>query len=1243
MFDIFAGKDPQRALKRAYELIKEGKSAQAIKVLEDNLTEGEESFELYLELARLYYETEQRDSAVEILRTCQSIVPSRTDEIIALLSDFFYRHPTIDAGDFLLQLFTAQEQYEEIFKVLRAFNDREVRLLINKYDKLKQAIAGKKVLTKKDIENIIITTTIDFIFREPKSAIESIAQIIEVEEFQKMILNWAKVLSRERFNDPYAGFLLLKLQLATGNFEEAINQAHRCYEKFPDFLDLLVDILSPIQPPKEFESDFSELLTELYVKKGDLESSLARLKAILQKDPKRVDEVIKTFRELQRINPKSLKVLYALGDTLLAHGRVSLAISELEKIMEIDPTQTEQVENRYKQAFEKEQNNPLVIQGLVNFYLRQNRFDNAVSIIERAYNFDRGLIDEYVLNLTPILEKNPDNLKGLYLLGLCYAHKGEDENAIVIIEELMARNNFEMVEKMLKEILRIKPDDFNYLNLAARNLINLKRVEEAFSILNPHLGEELSKTITFVPTLDAIINLKPEFSTEVINFYLKHQNEEPEIFNIALARAYAFIGDYEKSVNNFDECIANDDLKDTAKRALIEVIRDRPKAVPLLLSAARIFMKEGEVEIATQFFKTAQSIDPNAFFKIIDEFYDTLKAFPKDRETRILLIDTFFNRKLYDRVIEEAKKGIEVFGNEAQYFNLRLGQALIEKGSLTDGVRPLMLALDGEKDYSKDVLEYLNKILTIDKSNVPAHFARGRALARSKQIDEAVEEYLLTARIVPARAEYVLEELKNLSSRAVANPKVLYAMGSIEVMLKRYDDGTKHLLQSCELDNSLVKRTLPIFEKLIIEKPTPFLEFLLARLYYLANLKNSAIKYYIAAQEHDKKFLEPAISEMKKICAELPQDIESRKGLAQIYFNYNNLEDALSLTEEIYQLNPDEDVWIKSFISNILTKNSTHIPSYYFLSFLFLQEKDYSKALDVFKKLLEIAPGEVPEVIKRLSEYKENDPGVMYYLGVLYKNIGDFKNTLDLFENLFGRDKNYADLIIGELKEILIKNAQLGEAYLLLGKIFTYQKNYDATLNAYSNVGKLIPQKWEELALKKGQIYFEKGEIEKAMEIYNGLLEETKDRKAVYKIIKKTKDEYLKENLEKIKGESEEERLMRANIHLQLNRVTDAEKELNFVPQDEKIKKNFLILTAQICLRKKAPIDALEIMRSLPVDEDTALLFADIYEAIGSYEAAAAVLRQIGGDRMKKGIEKYEKLAQEKRLFKGRYFIEGRL
>lgn len=1243
MFDIFATRDPQKAVQRANEYLRENRPDAAIKTLEENLVENENALDLHLMLARLYIDTDDRGRAIDLIKRAQTFAPARTDEIIGALSELFYRRASIDSGDLLIQMHVARGEYDEITKVLRALSEREIKLMITRYEKLRQFIAEKKVLARKDVDTLFILASIYIFTKDSKAGVAIIEPLVEVGTFSKPLLAWARAMTRENYNDPYVALVLLRVQAADKEYEEVLNNLPRIIEKFPDFVDPVIEFITQLRPPQELEANFSQILTELHIKKGDLSSSVNMLKGLLRKNPAKADEVLKGLRELQRSNPHDVSLLYTLSDTYVEAKRIPQALSELERILDADPTQFPIVMERYRQAFETEPNNPVALQGMVAMCLRENDLAGALNAVARAYDADPGLADEYILNLNAILERDINNPRALYYLALCYTRKGDHDNSQVVLTSLVDQGEHEIAEQALSAIVTAHRDVRGYAMIRARNLVALNRADEALESIKEYLEGGAEDTVELLPTLDAIVNRQPERAGPIIAYYERNRKSDPFVFGLALARAHAYRGEMDKAVARFEECLSFTDQKDTVKRALVEVIKERPDAVPLMLAAARMFMKDGELEIATQFFKTAQALNPKAFFAIVDEFYDALKNFPKDKEIRIMLIDTFFRRRLWDRVIEEARKGIEVFGQQEQYFNMKLGQALVESGNLTDAVRPLMLALEGPEDYAGEVTANLDKILEIDKSNVPAHFARGRALARAKQIDQAVEEYLLTARIVPARAEYVLDELKGLAQRAVANPKVVFAMGYLEIVLRKSDDGVRHLLQACELDNELARRAIPILEKLQRESPGALLEFSLGRLYQIQNLITSAIKLYIVAQEHDAKLREPVITELKRICAEQPQNVEARKGLAEIYAQYGNLDGALLLFEEIILLSSEETEWIKKSIRAILQNDPTHVPTYYLLMKVFLYEGVFDRAIEVANRLLQIAPGETPAVIEVLKLYQDKSNDVLYTIGMLHVRTGSIDQAIAVLEQVFERDARYARPSLTQVDNILTKNSGFSLGHLLAYRLARHLKDYDRAARALRTAQELLPEKREELLIQEAQLAFEQGDKQKAFMTYATLLKESRDRKAVYRMIKKARDQYLQRQVELHAGDDEAARMTRAELYLAMDRVEAAEKEIRFVPSARVIATRRIIVQARIHLRRQRPADALEVIRQLPVDRDTFLWYAAAYEAIAAHEAAAAVLRQVDEAGQHERIVMNERLAQQTRMSRGTFFIEGRI
>ena len=524
MFDIFGSRDPQKAFIKAKEYIKDGRADSAIKVLEHNLTEDEESFDLHLLLARLYFESEERGRAVETLRAAKSFVPMRVDEIVALMSELYYQHTSIDSGDFLLQLHIEQHRYDEISKTLRQLSDRELKLLITRYDKLKQNIEGKNVISMKDFENMLVLSSIRFFTHESEQATEAMEAMIEVEVYAPKVLKWIQVIARENYNDWRAALLLLRAQMATQDFSGALNTAQRIADKFADSINSLIAVISAANPPKDLEGSFAQFLTDLYIKRGDLDASIELLQDMLKKDTKKIDDVIKGLRELERINPKNLKILYALGDTYVKANRISLAVAEYNKILELDASGYEQIVKKYQETFQKAPNNPELIDGLVTAYLSNDDIDAAVGVIETAYKSDPGLLDEYIINLNTILDQNMENFKALNLLGLCYAHKGDHESAQLIFENLMDSQQYKYILESTEAIVKEKPDDLDYVDLRAKSMVMLGHEKQALSLLEHFLDQHPEQSALLIPTLDTIISKKPDLGPRIIPIFKEYKN-----------------------------------------------------------------------------------------------------------------------------------------------------------------------------------------------------------------------------------------------------------------------------------------------------------------------------------------------------------------------------------------------------------------------------------------------------------------------------------------------------------------------------------------------------------------------------------------------------------------------------------------------------------------------------------------------------------------------------------------------
>jgi len=138
----------------------------------------------------------------------------------------------------------------------------------------------------------------------------------------------------------------------------------------------------------------------------------------------------------------------------------------------------------------------------------------------------------------------------------------------------------------------------------------------------------------------------------------------------------------------------------------------------------------------------------------------------------------------------------------------------------------------------------------------------------------------------------------------------------------------------------------------------------------------------------------------------------------------------------------------------------------YYLAQSFVERGNYEGALDLVKDFLKLYPK---------SPFKKR----MLYLGA--------KAAMKLGEYELAR--NYLD----EYLSMSLKPVEKKEGQELLGDLLLEMKLYDEALDAYSSID-LPPESPEamKIELKKAKVYEEKGEIDKAKEVYRSIFEDTK-------------------------------------------------------------------------------------------------------------------------------------------------------
>ncbi len=1257
MLEFFTTRDREKILEKAVKLKAEGRLDQAIKTLESSVGDSPEDFDLLLELARNYFEAGRRIDSVTALRKAYSLDTQRRDEVVGALTDLHYRGSSpIETGDALIEVYITQHEFEELERTLKSLSNRDLQLLETRYTKIYENIIKSKnpnAYTHRDLNVVIQLCSVQIFMGRLDHGFELADRLLSVKESDKAaVQSWARSVSRWKWNDPRPPFFLMRLYLAFQKYEEALQAASRTIDLDKSYGFKILEEFNKITLPPNIQVDFLSFLSNLEVEVKNVDDAIASFNRLLDLEPGKIEDVIRGLRELLRLSPKEIKIHFALGDTYLRAQRTTLAVEEYAKIIEINPDIIDEVIKRYEKVFKADPKNPQVISYLVEAYLIKDNVAMATDVIERCYSVDPGLAEEYVMNLNLILEKDINNLKALNLLALSYFKKGEIDNAVVVMESLLNRGKEgkAMAETGARAILSSDPKNVHAQKILIDSLISQERAAEAISLIQERASDDPTESIALLPKIDDLICADQTLLEQGRTIYNQLKDQDEFLINLVMGRSYAYEKDYDQALAYLEKSLALDPARhEDVKKVMIDLIQRDPKAVPLMIYIARVYLKEGDIDKSARFFRAAQMIDPSIFSEIIDDFYDIVKAHPGDVMMRRLLIDSLFNKGLYDRTVEECRITVEaVSGKESAYFHLKQAQSLLAKGRLTDAVRPFMLAQENDINFTNEVIEGLEKILSMDRNNIPAHFALGRAYGAARMVNKAVKELLLTARIVPTRINYVMDELKRLEGLAPANAMVHFAQGMLMVEQKKFDEGIAELDQAREMEKNLLDQIVPIYENIEIENPTPMLFLSQARAYADKGTFAPAVEYFRKAFECDPNLLEQVVSGLKGICNDQPENSEARRLLAQIYFDYNALDDAIAIAQETYRTNAGHRAWAIEFAREILAKDAKHIPTYYFLSELCFDENKFGDAIEALNKLKAFAPQEVPEIIKQLEEvYGKNEfvPELIIALADRYIEIAQEIKVVQLLRHLFNTDSSFADGVLLRLRNILKKKPDVIECYFLTADILTAQKDYQRAREALEYGEKYATEIEDkvELRLRLANLFNILGDDDKASTALMKALRIAHNKQSVFAAIKDLHHKSLINRLEVLRSDdSNDGRLEAARIHVALGRLSEAEKSLDFVPDNFEMKKRQALIRSQILVAKNRVVDALELLRSYRDDERFAIALADIYEKIGSYAAAIATLKSLKRDEFGPRIKINETRLVEAILTGKKRILEGR-
>ena len=832
------------------------------------------------------------------------------------------------------------------------------------------------------------------------------------------------------------GYSAARETLQGGDYQSALNALEPIYKIVPEE-PLVLSALSEAYHQKGMFKQAEEYINQASViepNNGDLKYQ----HAVLLKETGQVDKALalveKALASKQLTKGEEARALYdelhqMQADRMLAVVKAHRHLSQEDQSLVTETGMTMVRKKAYEPA----------IQFLAPAARKAKDNPELYYWLGEAY-FDNGDQKEGIKNIKRSFDLAPDNDKLLMELGRLYSKAGEDDEAVTIYEEMIARDTKEMaVYPRLVEI---------YVNRGDRE--NAGKTMQKFNLTPGHEG--LKTTALNVLGLSDAISLAKD----------KRYGEAEQILNELVTVA----PDHPLVIRT--AALVKMELKEyaDAERLFKRLIEVSPGDYTGYRALAEIYIRSDRHEEALQVYEQAKNR-----IKTRQESADLsrqLITLYKD-DARDYLRDTSDSQLARSDVVEH---GIGKARNLVQMGQYTLAENLLDRILVSDPDNPQANYWQGKvylntKRADKG-LTLIEKSVRLTPDNKRLKWELGKSYETAGRWQDALDmymavedvikeakprEYLLRARMDQSRKQYdsaIREYRKYLDLKQGDDQAIEFKIASIYETQGAYGKADKiyeGLIARKPDDTSLRNKVIAIYDKrgdqaavkrhalavLARKNSGP------DRKYALDKLGFSDVREQLKKGDYDN-----AINGLNALLEVVPDEVDVMLTLAIIYKRKGDLAQSESQYRKILAVDPENS------------------GAYLGLGGLYLLQGDKTEAIPYFEKASEYG-GNSPnaktarkaisridmerartlasqnrtrEAIARLEhllQYDTNNNAARDYLGTLYANVGENDKSIELFER------------------VVKQNPQRLHGWVALQKLYERKNDLDKSIDAQAH------------------------------------------------------------------------------------------------------------------------------------------------------------------------------------------------
>ncbi|NQT30261.1 MAG: tetratricopeptide repeat protein [Candidatus Saganbacteria bacterium] len=600
-----------------------------------------------------------------------------------------------------------------------------------------------------------------------------------------------------------------------------------------------------------------------------------------------------------------------------------------------------------------------------------------------------------------------------------------------------------------------------------------------------------------------------------------------------------------------------------------EILKRDPDNAQALRAVGQYYLKEGHYKLAKNHYYQAQRVCPHLFSEIILDYEEEIEKDPEKLGVRLSLTGFRLFSGEVDCAILELEEMIELGLKNVEAYNL-LGRILAKQGrmdevilllehSLREGVSDVSLSenLAGaylEKGRIKEAITFYEDILNYRPGDKKILRILGELFTRTEEYNRAAKSYQEMFSDDPEVSHEVIQRLEDLLKKLEGNVFIREILADIYRVSIKPDAAVLKLSEIVRLDATKTDSVVSKLRLILKNYPGhPSATLALAEVLKTQGNFSEAIENYYRLARAKPELIEEAMRGYQAVLEFCPNQVLARAYLAEAFLYKNQIKEALNEFKNMLEMDPSSASSVILRCRDVIKSHPQLLLARLVLGRAYLASGDFQKAVTCAEEII-LVDKKFSEAYLLLGEAYSNLKLCRKAVKVLHTAL-----LIDPFnvsvQNEYQKAKEKEiDLEISKLRERLIEDPwrisfhlDLAKLYIekdlreeairqlqiaqkdqsrapfsanLLGGIYRGEGRFDLAAAQFNKALELAPLELcdfiRTVRFNLGTCHEAQGQINKALKVYESILQEDIDFGALKKRVK-----YLKTtSLKSIKGKA---------------------------------------------------------------------------------------------------------------------------